>query len=162
MAFTLVSLERLPKLEDWFAQAFGVPAGDALFYPGSKGTGWEGASLQGVIFHVFEPGKGGFASKDQETAARAALGGKPGHVLRITCDVAQTDVAVDFVRQELLPRLADVSGGAFFDDAADPVAVAYRAKDRADHPREAFELLLAEQRKVRSLPPTSSEDWSDL
>ena len=161
MDLFLVAPSSLPNAAVFFEQTFGSPPSSVLFFPGPTGSGWDSATVQGVIFHLFDPAQGGFGNPAVENFLRTVFPDKPLHALRAWCETPQNEDIVPFVRDELLPALADATNGVI----AEETVVVYRAgdaKERAGGECKAFRALVDRQINLRSQPPSKAEDWSDL
>jgi hypothetical protein len=161
MDLYLVTPTSLPDASPFFEGTFGSAPTTILFFPGPTGSGWDSATLQGVIFHVFNPTQGGFGNPDMEAFLRGVMPGEQLHALRAWCETPQNDDVIPFVREELLPALADATGGIIFDQTTE----VYRGRTSAQRPGDGYRLLRALQERqvnLRSQPPTAAEDWSDL
>ena len=129
----------------FFERTFGSQPATILFFPGPTGSGWDSATLQGVIFHVFNPAQGGFGNPDLETFLRGVFqGGEQLHALRAWCETPQNDDVIPFVCDELLPALADATGGVIFEDSRE----VYRGRNATARPGDGFPLLRALQRST--------------
>ncbi len=161
MDLFLVTPTVLPDAAPFFERTFGSPPNTILFFPGPTGSGWDSATLQGVIFHVFNSAQGGFGNPDIEKFLRDIFGGEQLHALRAWCETPQNDDVIPFCSEELLPALADAIGGVIFDGTKE----IYRGKKANARQPDGFHLLRALQDRqftLRSQPPTAAEDWSDL
>jgi hypothetical protein len=161
MDLYLVTPSSLPDAAPFFERTFSSQPSTILFFPGPTGSGWDSATLQGVIFHVFNPAQGGFGNPDIETFLRDVFRGEQLHALRAWCETPQNDDVIPFACDELLPALADATDGVIFEGTKE----VYRGKKSSPRPRDAFHLLRALQERqvtLRSQPPTEAEDWSDL
>jgi len=170
MDLFLVTPASLPDAAAFFERTFGNQPATILFFPGPTGSaspagstsmsGWESATLQGAIFHVLNP-QGGFANPDVETFLRGVFPGSELHALHAWCETPQNDDVIPFIRDELLPALADATDGVIFDGTRE----IYRGRKASLRPGDGFPLLRALQDRqitLRSQPPTKAEDWSDL
>jgi hypothetical protein len=161
MDLFLVTPSALPDAAPFFERTFGSLPASILFFPGPTGSGWDSATLQGVIFHVFNPAQGGFGNPEVETQLRGAFPGDELHALRAWCETPQNDDVIPFCSDELLTALADASDGVIFSDGKE----VYRGRKSTRRPGDGFSLLRALQERqvtLRSQPPTAAEDWSDL
>src|SRR5262245_9386907 len=117
MDLFLVTPSGLPDAIPFFEGTFGSQPSTILFFPGPQGSGWDSATLQGVIFHVFNPAQGGFGNPAVEEFLHGVVGaGEQLHALRAWCETPQNDDVMPFVRDELLPALADATDGILFDE----------------------------------------------
>ena len=161
MDIFLVTPSSLPDAVPFFESTFGSPPSTILFFPGPTGSGWDSATLQGVIFHVFNPAQGGFGNPDVETLLRGVFPGEHLHALRAWCETPQNDDVIPFCCDELLLALADATDGVIFEEGKE----IYRGRKSSSRPGDGFPLLRALQDRqltLRSQPPTKAEDWSDL
>jgi hypothetical protein len=159
MDLYLVTPSSLSDAVPFFERTFSSQPASILFFPGPTGSGWDSATLQGVIFHVFNPAQGGFGNPEVEALLRGVFHGEQLHALRAWCETPQNDDVIPFACDELLPALADATGGVIFEDGKE----VYRG--RKAHPEDGFPLLRKLQERqvlLRSQPPTKAEDWSDL
>ena len=160
MDLYLVTPSNLPNASAFFENTFGSPPSSILFFPGPTGSAWDSATLQGVIFHVLEPAQGGLGNPELESFLRSLFPGEL-HALRAWCETPQNDDVVPFVGEELLPALADATGGVIIEEGKE----LYRGRKGSVPPSSGFDLyrkLVERQTNLRSQPPTKAEDWSDL
>jgi hypothetical protein len=165
MDLFLVTPASLPDAVPFFERTFGSAPSTILFFPGpgsgTDSSGWDSATLQGVIFHVFNSAQGGFGNPDIEKFLRGVFPGEELHALRAWCETPQNDDVIPFSTEELLPALADATDGVIFDGTKE----IYRGRKASARPGDGFPLLRALQQRqftLRSQPPTAAEDWSDL
>jgi hypothetical protein len=160
MDLFLVTPSSLPDAIPFFESMFGGAPSSILFFPGPTGSGWDSATLQGVIFHVFNPAQGGFGNPDVEAFLRSAFPGEELHALRAWCETPQNDDVIPFCRNELLLALADATEGVIFEEKNEVYRGRKSGSRKSDYP--LLHALQERQVTLRSQPPTKAEDWSDL
>jgi hypothetical protein len=140
----------LPKLEVWFRHAFGCePSAVAFFSPAAGG--WNGSSLQGVVFHVLSP------SEYDRKKLQQLHHGRPLRVLRATLTLSQKPEVTAFLVEELLPRLADTVAGALYQPSVD--GLSYIGNPNRPIGRDPALINALRAPLVRDL---GADDWSDL
>ena len=155
MHFTLVTPAKLPNATKFFLQAFGRDPEGILFFVGPGGTGWDSATFHGVLFHV---AKLQAYPPERRDFLKTFFPNGPLHALDVS-GVAESLRVERFIAIELLPALADATGGAVV-SGEELVCRAHKQPEARETP--IFNGIWQERANFRRSPPGEGEDWGDL
>jgi hypothetical protein len=138
----------MPKVTRFFSAAYGTsPEAVGLFMGPSES--WDGASLNHVVFRRLRV----TVDRLPPGVQRAAAGRQPPHfVLEASSTVPQPDEMAAFIRENLLPALADQTEGVVADPAA---GLLYTGRSSA--PRRPLPWNYLD-----GAPDPGADDWSDI
>jgi hypothetical protein len=147
----LIHSKTLPTVDVWFRHTFGCePSGVSFFTSPVKG-GWDGASLQGVLFHVLT------SSEYDRKKFEHLYHDRPLRVFHASRALAQKPEVATFVAEQFMPALADTVGGVLYQHEA--ARIVYTGDVSNDRPRQ---LHLIDALRVALVHDGKDDDWSDL
>lgn len=138
----------LPRVADFFDDVFGSGPDAVGLFTGPSDN-WEGASLSHVVFRKVRTPVASLPSGVQGAAAGRP---PPQFVLEAAATVDQAEDVTRFVRESLMPALADYTAGVVADPVDGLVYVGDPSKPKRSLPWN----------NLAGAPDPAADDWSDL